>query len=123
MPMTMSASPSLSIACRASGARMSTSGMGRYGGVVFLYGQLELAEEIRQSGRHAVPVGDERRPQRVFQVVLGGQADGLGEGLHRHFLFVTVKVEAVDHGVGVVAGDGVFGGADVLGLDGAQGAL
>src|SRR3989337_1590823 len=111
MPMTMSASPSFSTASRVSGARMSASGMSGYGSVVFLHGQLELAEEIGQGGCHPVPVGDERRAQRVFQVVLGGQADGLGESLHRHFFFVAVELEAVEHGVGVVERDGVFGGA------------
>src|ERR1700751_5048032 len=79
--------------------------------VVQVYCLAQVVEESRRSCADSHPVGDRRRTQWICEEFIGRQFQGLREGFDSGFFLVPVKHEAIDHGVGVVAADAIFGHA------------
>src|SRR5271167_826591 len=119
MPTTISAGPTPASRCLTSWSRRS-SGTGRSPCVILFHGCLELGVNVRDGGGHPVPVRDERRPQRVRQKSVCGNAQSAGKGMHRFFFGVDVELEPIKRRISSVAGEEVLRGAKVGGLEGAK---
>src|SRR5712692_10264669 len=120
MPMTTSAVPMDSAARRASSGNassmdvaMSLCGHARDRLCIFLHGVLQQLEELGDGGQDAVPVGNQGKTQRVLDELRRGPAQALGEGGDSNLLGMPVKLEAVQHGVGVITRTGILRDANV----------
>ena len=60
-----------------------------------------MGEEARDRGGDAVPCGDERSAEGIFQKLLAGDLHRVCERLDGFFFSVAIELEAVDGGVGV----------------------
>src|SRR5665811_988533 len=83
---------------------------------VLLHRILQELEKFRDGRQNPVPVGDERETSRILDEFVRGRAQALCKDCHGQFLAMRVKLETVQHGIRVIAGDCVLGHADVSNL-------
>src|SRR5688572_31851023 len=67
--------------------------------IVFFHGRLQPLQKVRKRRRHARPVRDEGRPQRILQELLHRLVDDPGERLDGGALLVAVELEPVQRRV------------------------
>src|SRR5687768_3501220 len=75
---------------------------------ILLHGILEQIEKLRDGGNHAVPVRDQRQTERVAAELGAGILHTASESGHGNLLGMPVELEPVQHGIGVIARNGIL---------------